>query len=124
MAVQNLLTLPHFWVMLIGIIMLALAITVVVIHKPKQWFMIHKMLAITGIIFILIGVFVLSQLNLLLLHAIIGIIVIIWLIVEIIGGVFATKNKDPTMRNVHIWMGRLIFLIALVVVTFGILAFF
>ena len=123
MAVQDILTSPHFWVMLIGIVLLALAIIVVVVHKPKQWFLLHRMFAVTGIILTIIGLFVLSGLNLLILHVIIGFIVIIWLIMEVIGGIVATKKKDPTMRKVHIWLGRIVFLVALIVFIFGILTF-
>ena len=123
MAVQDILTSPHFWVMLIGIVLLALAIIVVVVHKPKQWFLLHRMFAVIGIILTIIGLFVLSGLNLLILHVIIGFIVIIWLIMEVIGGIVATKKKDPTMRKVHIWLGRIVFLVALIVFIFGILTF-
>ena len=73
------------------------------------------------LIFILIGLFVLIRLNLFILHAVIGLIVIIWLVGEIIGGIVAYKKKDAKMRNIHIWLGRIVFFIALLVVTFGIL---
>jgi len=123
MATANLLSLPHFWIMLIGIVLLAIAITVVVIHKPKEWFLFHKLFAVAGIIFTLIGVLVLIGLKLFLIHAIFGLIVFIWLIVEIIGGYVAFKKKDQNMRKMHIWMGRLVFLFALLVLIFGLLTF-
>ena len=123
MAVQDILTFPHFWVMLIGIILLALSIIVVVAHKPKQWFLLHRIFAVTGIILTIIGLFVLGGLNLLILHGIIGLIVIIWSISEVIGGIIATKKKDPNMRKIHIWLGRILFIFALFVLIFGILTF-
>jgi len=123
MATGNLLSLPHFWIMLIGIVLLTIAIVVVVIHKPKQWFLFHKLFALGGIILALIGLLVLSGLNLILIHAIFGLIVFIWLIAEIFGGYIAFKKKDKNMRKMHIWMGRIVFLLALVVLIFGILIF-
>ena len=123
MSIAALLTFPHFWVMLIGIALLALSIIVVTIHKPEKWFLFHKMFAITGIILTLIGFLVLSGLNLILIHAVFGVVVIIWLIGEIFGGYIASKKQDKSMRKMHIMAGRIVFLIALVVLIFGILAF-
>ncbi|MFX1392225.1 MAG: hypothetical protein ACFFAH_01505 [Promethearchaeota archaeon] len=122
MAAANLLSLAHFWIMLIGIVLLTIAITVVVTHKPKEWFLFHKILAVAGILFVLIGLLALSGLNLFLIHAVFALIVFIWLIVEIIGGYVAVKKKDPNMRKIHIWMGRIVFLLTLLVVILGILA--
>ena len=123
MAVADILTFPHFWVMLIGIALLALSIIVVSIHKPEKWFLLHKTFAVAGIILTLIGLLVLSGLNLILIHAIFGLIVIIWLIGEIFGGYFASKKQDKNMRKMHIMAGRIVFIIAIIVLIFGILAF-
>lgn len=123
MSITALLTFPHFWVMLIGISLLALSIIVVTIHKPEKWFLFHKIFAVAGIILTLIGLLVLSGLNLILIHAVFGLIVIIWVIGEIFGGYIASKKQDKNMRKMHIMAGRIVFLIALVVLIFGILAF-
>lgn len=123
MALADILALPHFWVMLIGIVILVLSIIVVTIHKPEKWFLLHKTLAVAGIILTLIGLLVLSGLNLILIHAIFGLIVIIWLIAEIIGGFIASKKQDKNMRKMHIMAGRIILIIAIIVLIFGIIVF-
>ena len=121
MSIANILTLPHFWIMLIGIALLALSIIVVTIHKPEKWFLLHKTFAVAGIILTLIGLLVLSGLNLILIHAIFGLIVIIWLIGEIFGGYFASKKQDKNLRKMHIMAGRIVLIIAIIVLIFGIL---
>ena len=123
MPVADILTFPHFWVMLIGIALLALSIIVVTIHKPEKWFLLHKTFAVAGIILTLIGLLALSGLNLILIHAIFGLVVIIWLIGEIIGGYFASKKQDKNMRKMHIMAGRIVLLIAIIVLIIGILVF-
>ena len=123
MPAADILTFPHFWIMLIGIALLALAIIVVTIHKPEKWLLFHKMFAVAGIILTLIGFLVLIELNFILIHAIFGLIVIIWLFGELFGGYIASKKQDKTMRKVHIWLGRIVFLCALLLLIFGIIAF-
>jgi len=123
MSITDLLSFPHFWVMLIGIALLILSIIVVTIHKPEKWFLLHKTLAVAGIILTLIGLLVLSGLNLILIHAIFGLIVLIWLIAEIVGGYFASKKQDKNMRKMHIMAGRIVLIVAIIVLIFGILAF-
>ncbi|TFG02980.1 MAG: hypothetical protein EU540_00530 [Promethearchaeota archaeon] len=123
MPISDILTFPHFWVMLIGIALLALSIIVVTIHKPEKWFLLHKTFAMAGIILTLIGLLVLMGLNFILIHAIFGLVVIVWLIGEILGGYVASKKQDKNMRKMHILAGRIVFLIAIIVLIFGILAF-
>ena len=123
MPVSDILTFPHFWVMLIGITLLALSIIVVTIQKPEKWFLLHKTFAVAGIILTLIGLLVFMGLNLILIHAIFGLVVIVWLIGEILGGYVASKKQNKNMRKMHIMAGRIVFIITIIVLIFGILAF-
>ena len=121
MALVDLLGFPHFWVMLIGIVLLTISVILVITHKPEKWFLLHKLFAVAGIVLALIGIIALSGLNLSILHGIFGLIIFIWLTGEIVGGYIASKKKDKTMRKVHLQLGRLVFILALVALLFGIL---
>ncbi|MFX1275080.1 MAG: hypothetical protein ACFFBP_18625 [Promethearchaeota archaeon] len=121
MSILGIVGLPHFWMMITGIILLAISIVSVTLHKPKKWFEIHRIFAMVGIVLTIIGIFVLTRLIIALVHQIIGIVVLIWLIGEIIGGFVAYKKKDPKMRKLHVLTGRLAFITVIVVIILGII---
>ena len=121
MSALNIINLPHFWIIIVGIVFLTLSTIIVTIHKPEKWFFLHKIFAITGILLTIIGIFILTGLYNALIHQILGIIAIIWLIGEIIGGFVAYKKKIPQMRKIHILTGRLALLMVIFVMIMGIL---
>ena len=121
MSALNIVILPHFWIMITGIILLFLSVIVVSIHKHEKWFFYHRIFAIIGIMLTLIGIFILTGLYTALIHQVLGIIAVIWLIGEIMGGFVAYKKKNPQMRKIHILTGRLAFLMVIFVIIMGIL---
>jgi len=123
MALADLLQFPHFIIMLIGFIHLTIAIILVIIHRPKKWYSLHVIFATSGIELIVIGILILSELTLDIPHAILGLIVIIVLVGELVGGVVARKLKDRKIRLAHIWISRIIYIITLVVIILGITYF-
>lgn len=123
MALIDLLQFPHFIVMLIGVIHLSIAILLVAFHKPKKWFTLHVIFAITGMELIIIGLLILNALVLDIPHGILGLIVVIVLIGELIGGLIAVKTKDKNIRKAHIWISRMIYILVLIAVILGIIYF-
>lgn len=123
MTIIDLLLFPHFIVMLIAAICISIGLITVVIHKPEQWFLLHKVFIGIGLLVIFVGLIVLAVLRLGLLHAIFGLITLILLLLSAIGGFIATKKKDQKVRKGHIWMGRAIYLLMLLTIIFGILTF-
>lgn len=123
MALIDLLQFPHFIVMLIGIIHMTISILLVILHKPKNWSILHKIFALTGVEFAVIGLLILSGLILDIPHGILGLIVAIILLVELIVGYVAVKMKKRKVRLTHIWIGRIIFIAVLVAFFLGIIYF-
>lgn len=123
MALVDLLQFPHFIVMLAGFIHLSIAMLLVAFHKPKKWYSLHIIFATTGVELIVIGLLILSGLILDIPHGIIGLVVAIILISELIGGYIAVKTKEKRIRLAHIWFGRVIYIIILVVIILGIINF-
>lgn len=121
MALVDLLGLPHFPIMLIGVIFLTLAILMVILHKPKKWFLLHTIFSIIGIALAITGLIILSGLILGIPHAILGLIVVIFLVGELFSGAIARKMKNRKIRTMHIWVSRVIYIISLVVIVLGII---
>ncbi|MFW9822978.1 MAG: hypothetical protein ACFFE4_08595 [Candidatus Thorarchaeota archaeon] len=120
MGIAELIQLPHFPVMLSAIILLTLALIFIIIHKPKKWFSLHVIFASAGIILAVIGLFILDALLLFLTHAFIGLIVFIILVGTILIGTVAYRMKRKKVRNLHIWISRIIYVISIVAVVLGI----
>jgi hypothetical protein len=123
MALTDLLQFPHFYVMLIAVIFLTFSIILVTIHKPKKWFYLHIFCSTTGTLLTIVGVILLMGLNLTIIHAILGLIAIIFLIGELIGGFIARKTKDKRIRLFHLWASRIIYVVVLIAVVLGIINF-
>lgn len=124
MVLQDLLLFPHFWGMLTVEILLGLSVAMVLLHKPKSWRKLHMIFTGLAIILVIIGV-ILVGLNLAIPHGIFGLITLILLAGAGIGGIVAikkAKNKKQ-IRNAHIWLGRIIFILATISLLFGILNF-
>jgi hypothetical protein len=121
--ILKLFSYPHFIFMLAGIIFFTLSILCVILHKPKKWFIYHKRFALIGGILIIIGLIVLFGLNLLILHGIIGLIAFIFLLSSILTGYLVIKKKKRKIRKPHIWIGRIIFIAAVVAVFMGIITY-
>jgi len=122
MSAINIVGLTHFWIILIGAILLSLSVILVTIHKPKSWFFLHRLFSIGGIILVILGIFLLTGLYTnALIHRILGIIAIFWLIGEVLGGVVAYAKKNPQMRKIHILSGRLALIMVIFVIIIGLI---
>jgi len=123
MALSDLLQFPHFYVMIIAVIFLTISIILVTIHKPKKWFYIHIFCSFTGTILTIVGILLLTGLDLTIPHGVIGLIAIIFLIGELISGSTARKLKNKKIRSIHLWVSRIIYIIVLIAVVLGIIFF-
>jgi hypothetical protein len=123
MALSNLIMFPHFFVMLIAVIFFSISITMVALHKPKNWLLLHKFFASLGLLTGIIGIILLGGLVLELLHGILGLIAIIFFIGTIVIGLIAIKKKDRKVRTTHIWLSRIIYILSLFLIVLGIMTF-
>ncbi len=123
MALSDLLQFPHFYVMIIAVILLTFSIILVTIHKPKRWFYLHMFCSTTGTLLTIVGIILLMGLNLTITHAILGLIAIIFLIGELFVGYIARKKKDKRIRTFHLWVTRIIYIVVLIAVILGIINF-
>jgi hypothetical protein len=109
--------------MLLGVIHLSISILLIILHKPKKWFTLHVIFASTGIELIIIGLLILNALILDIPHGILGLIVVIVLISELVGGIIAVKKKNRNLRKAHIWISRIIYILVLIAVILGFIYF-
>ncbi len=123
MALDALLGLIHFPIMVSALIFLGISIVVIIIHKPKMWFRLHILTSAVGIILAIIGVLTLNALLLDIPHGVIGLIILILLIIELAVGFFARKTKDKRIRLLHIWVSRTIYIVALITAILGLINF-
>lgn len=123
MALSDLLQFPHFYPMFIAAIFLTTSIILVTVHKPKKWFYFHIFFSTTGTVLAVIGVILLMVLNLTIVHGVLGLIVIIFLIFELIGGSIARKLKNKNLRKLHLWVSRIIYIVVIITLILGILLF-
>ena len=119
--VISLITFPHFIIMLLAIIFFTGSITMVIAHKPKNWFLLHKFFASVGVLTAIIGVISLGGLVLEILHGILGLIITIIFIGVIFLGLFAIKKKEKKVRSAHILISRITYIISLFLVILGII---
>ena len=91
--VLALVTFPHFIIMLLAIIFFTGSITMVIMHKPKNWFLLHKFLASVGVLTAIIGVISLGGLVLEILHGILGLIITTIFIIVILWAYLQLKRK-------------------------------
>lgn len=123
MALSDLLQFPHFYLMVIAVACLTFSILLVTIHKPKKWFYFHIFFSSTGTVLAIIGVILLMALNLTIIHGVIGLIVIIFLIGELIGGSVARRLKNKKIRTLHLWISRIIYIVVIITLILGISLF-
>lgn len=123
MSIVDLFQFPHFILIIIGMCLISISLIMVAFHKPKKWFPLHTIFAATGILLIIIGIAMLGGLTLVILHGILGLISIIILVYSIIAGLVAYKLKNKNIRSAHIWVGRIIYILALVALILGIISF-
>ena len=118
--VNALITFPHFFIMLLAIIFFTGAIVMVVTHKPKNWFVLHKFFASVGVLTAIIGVISLGGLVLEILHGILGLTITIIFIGVTFVGLIAIKKKERKIRSAHILISRIIYITSLFLVILGI----
>jgi hypothetical protein len=123
MSLSDLIRFPHFLIILLGIILLTIALIFIFKHKPKKWRLLHEITASIGIFLILLGIIILGGLNLIIIHGSIGLISFIVLILILIIGLIAVKQKTKKLRNLHIWIGRIIYFLTLITAILGIILF-
>jgi len=123
MAIFVLILFPHFLVMLFAVISFSVSISMVALHKPKNWLLLHKFFASLGLLTGIIGLILLGGLVLGMLHGILGLVTIIFFAVIIVMGLVAIYKKDKNVRTIHIWLGRIIYILTLVLVVLGIMTF-
>lgn len=121
--IVDLIFFPHFLVMVIAVVIISIGLIVVAFHKPEQWFLLHRIFMGLGLFVAIIGFILLIIPSIFILHAIFGLIILIFLTFSVIGGFFATKKKEQNIRNGHIWMGRILYILILVTIILGILTF-
>ncbi|NVM45434.1 MAG: hypothetical protein HWN79_11010 [Candidatus Lokiarchaeota archaeon] len=123
MAIVDLILFPHFVVMLIAIILFSVSISMVALHKPKNWLLLHKFFASLGLLTGIIALILLGGLVLEILHGILGLVSIISFTAIIVIGLVAIYKKDKNVRKIHIWLSRIIYILSLFLIVLGIVTF-
>jgi len=123
MTIVDLIMSPHFFVMLLAIISFSVSISLVAFHKPKNWLLLHKFFASLGLLTSIVGLILLGGLVLEISHGILGLVSITFFIAVIIIGLVAIKKKDKNVRKIHIWLSRIIYILAMVLIVSGIITF-
>ena len=123
MSLLDLITFPHFILILIGLIFITIAITMVLIHKPSKWLILHKYFAALGVVLVFIGVIILTGLILNITHGILGLISVILFPVALVTGWIAIQKKKKEIRTTHIWLSRIVYFISFIALILGILYF-
>ena len=121
MAIFDLLTSFHFYVMLFAGIFFSISITLVAFHKPKRWLLLHKSFASLGLVTGIIGLILLGGLELAIIHGILGLITLIAFATIIFIGLYALKKKDKSVRAIHLWLSRIIYILSLIIIVLGII---
>jgi len=123
MDIIGLLTFPFFYLMVSVLILLLIGIMFVLTHKPENWFFFHKLFMGLGLITGLIGIIILGVLSFSLLYLIFALITIILLLFSIMGGFIANKQQDKKLRSFHIWFGRIMYFVAIILLIIGIITY-
>jgi predicted permease len=124
MALSDLLSLPYFYLILVGALCFTIGVVFVLIHKPKNWYQFHLGFMIVGTSLSIIGIILLRGVSTVA-HVYIGIASGVLLLAIITIGVIARygKKSKKNMRTLHIWGGRLAYLFVLVTLVYGIILF-
>ncbi|MHA2287844.1 MAG: hypothetical protein ACXABG_03555 [Promethearchaeota archaeon] len=121
MALVDLITSFHFYVMLLSGIFFSVSITAVAFHKPKRWLLLHQSFASLGLVTGIIGLILLGGLELAIIHGLIGLLTLISFVVIISIGLYAIKQKDKNARTIHLWLSRIIYILSLLIIVLGII---
>lgn len=116
---NSLLNFPHFILIFIGLIMMMVGIIFIYLHKPKTWFLLHKIFTGGGVGLAILGILILPLLSLNLVHSIIGLIGAIGMVICILTGYIFKQKKKKSIRMSHIWQGRIYFLVMLIAAFIG-----
>ncbi|QEE15489.1 hypothetical protein DSAG12_01315 [Promethearchaeum syntrophicum] len=120
MSIQNLLQFPHFILISLGILSAIISVIFIFFHKPKEkWYLLHKIFTSIGIVLMLVGVFFLGILSLTFWHAYLGFSAIIIVFITIFFALIQLKKKKKKLRLIHIWTGRIVLLLLIVVMLIG-----
>lgn len=114
MSIISINVFPYLILMIVILIFLSIALIPIMIHKPDQWFLIHKSIMGIALIAGLIGLIILGLMNFLLIHVIVVSITIVLLIIISFGGFVASEKKKQDIRKGHIWLGRVLLFIVLI----------
>jgi hypothetical protein len=119
MSMANIIALPHFRWIITSALFIILGIVFGVIHKPKSWYLLHKIFTFLGVVGVIIG-FSKAYISITFLHAYIGITtIILFVIILILGTVFVLK-KVKSVRSSHIWLARIAVVLMFLVIFMGI----
>ena len=123
MAIADLILFRHFLVMFLAVISFSVSISMVALHKPKNWLLLHKFFASLGLLIGIIGLILLGGLVLEILHGILGLFSIISFTAIIVIGLLAIYKKKINVRKIHIWLSRIIYILTLFLIVLGIVTF-
>lgn len=123
MAIADLILFRHFLVMFLAVISFSVSISMVALHKPKNWLLLHKFFASLGLLIGIIGLILLGGLVLEILHGILGLFSIISFTAIIVIGLVAIYKKNKNVRKIHIWLSRIIYILTLFLIVLGIVTF-
>lgn len=123
----------HFTILLIMLILIIVGVLIARLLKgKKKWFYsVHKILEVIAVILAIIAVLITGFNFAVGLHAYIGVIILIGLIIVLLGGIMYDRIKPSTedliekkkmMRRIHITLG-IIFIILVVFSLMNILSF-
>ena len=121
MAIVDLITSLHFYVMLIAIVFFTASILMIAFHKPKSWLLLHKVFSSLGLLTGIIGLIILGGLVLEIVHGLVGLIIMIMFAVIILIGLLAIQKKNKNVRAIHLWLSRIIYILSLVLIVLGIM---
>lgn len=114
-------TFPYLILMIVILIILSIALVPIILHKPAQWFLLHKLIMAVAIGAGVLGLIILGILKFDLLHVVVTSIVIILLIVISTGGFVASEKGDQDIRKGHIWLGRVTVIVVMIYIILAIL---
>lgn len=120
------LNLFHWSLILIGFLAIVLSI-IIVLRKKKHFLYYHKVLSTIGFILINLSILTIylnkTSINLSYLHGVFGFLFLILSIINMILGIYYTGRVKPVvnknLRNIHVWIGRAIFILVILNIMIG-----
>lgn len=122
---ERLFQFPHFIWIGLGLVLMLIGIIFIYLHKPRSWFLIHKIFTSVGVFSTFLGIFLLPQLVFNLPHTYLALIGAIGMAICVAFGVYfgLQKKKNRKVRIAHIWQGRIYFGLMLIVAFLGMYIF-